>query len=60
MDKKSWGMVLLGAGVVILLLSLAADMIGIGGAPGFGVKQIIGTIAGVIVIAVGYFLAFRK
>jgi hypothetical protein len=60
MNKKSWGFILLGVGAIILLLSLTADLFGFGGAAGFGYKQIIGTLAGVITIAVGYFLAFRK
>jgi hypothetical protein len=59
MDKKNWGKILLGAGVVLLLLSLTADIIGIGGGAGFGIRQIIGSIAGIIAIAVGYFLAFK-
>ena len=60
MNKKNLGIALLVVGVVVLLLSLIADMIGIGGAPGFGTKQILGTITGVVVAAVGFFLYSRK
>ncbi len=54
------GIVLLVAGVVILVLSLVADPIGIGGAPGFGRDQIAGAIVGAIVTVVGLVLALKK
>ena len=57
--KKTVGIVLLVVGIVVLVLSLAADPIGIGGSPRFGYQQIIGTIAGVIVAVVGLFLTLR-
>ena len=60
MNKKNLGIALLVIGIVVLILSLAADMIGIGGAPGFGTKQILGAVAGVVVAAVGFFLYSRK
>ncbi len=57
-NKKTIGIVLLVVGIVLLLLSLAADMIG--GAPGFGTNQIAGTVIGVIVAIVGFVLYSRK
>ena len=59
-NKKSIGIALLVVGVVLLIGSLAADAVGIGGAIGFGYKQIIGAVAGVIVAVVGFVLYSRK
>jgi len=53
-NKKTTSMVLLVAGAILLLASLAADMIGIGQAAGFGYKQIIGALVGVIAVVVGF------
>lgn len=58
-NRKTIGIVLLAVGAVLLIGSLAADAIGIGGAPGFGYKQIIGTIVGVL-MAVGGFVLYSK
>ena len=60
MNKKNLGIALLVVGIVVLLLSLTADMIGIGGAPGLGIKQILGAGTGVVVAVVGFFLYSRK
>ena len=60
MNKKQLGIALLVIGVIILLLSLLANSIGIGGAPGFGYKQIAGTVVGAIIAIVGYVLFSRK
>jgi peptidoglycan/LPS O-acetylase OafA/YrhL len=46
MNKK----VLLIIGIVLLLLSLLADVIGIGREPGFGMGQIAGAIIGLLII----------
>ena len=59
-NKKSIGIALLVVGAVLLIGSLAADAIGIGGAAGFGYKQIIGAVIGVIAAVVGYVLYSRK
>ncbi len=59
-NKKTIGIVLLVVGIILLVLSLTADMIGIGGAPGFGYKQLLGAIAGVVIAVVGYVLMSRK
>jgi hypothetical protein len=58
--KKTTGIVLLVVGVIVLLLSLVADPIGIGGSPGFGYYQIGGTVVGAIVTVVGLVLTLKK
>ena len=60
MDKKQLGIVLLVVGVIILLVSLLADTIGIGGAARFGYRQIAGAVVGVILAVVGYVFFSRK
>ena len=60
MNKKTIGIALLAVGVVLLIGSLAADPIGIGGASGFGYKQIIGAVVGVIAAVVGFVLYSKK
>jgi len=57
--KKTAGIVLLVVGIVVLLLSLLAYPLGIGG-PKFGPYQIAGTVAGAIVAVVGLVLTLRK
>jgi len=58
--KKTAGIVLLVVGIIVLLLSLVADPIGIGGSPGFGYYQIGGTIVGAILTVVGLVLTLKK
>lgn len=53
MNQKTLGVGLLVVGVILFLVSAAADTLGIGGAPGFGWKQITGVIIGVVLAAVG-------
>ncbi len=59
-NRKLTGILLLAGGVILLIASLIADMIGIGGHAGFGYNQIIGIVAGVIAAAVGFILFLRK
>lgn len=59
MSKKTRGLLLIGAGVVLALVALAADPLGLGGHPGIGWKQILGTLAGVGAAVVG-FLDLRR
>jgi hypothetical protein len=58
--KKTAGLVLLIVGIALLLAFLSADLIGIGDGLGFGNRQIMGTVAGAVVTAVGLFLALKK
>jgi hypothetical protein len=58
MQKKVLCFVFIGVGIIILLVSLFADLIGIG-VPGFGTKQVIGTVIGAIIVIIGFIL-YRK
>ena len=58
--RKIIGIILIGVGVLALTVFLLADVIGYG-RPGFGIRQIIGTIAGGVAAIVGpVLLAIRK
>jgi hypothetical protein len=59
MQKKRLSLILIVVGIIILLVSLLADVIGIGGYPGMGYKQIIGAIVGAVISIVGFIL-YRK
>ena len=56
--KKNIGILFIIVGLIVLVLSLILDYIG--GSPGFGKYQIIGSIVGVIVTAVGFLLKAKK
>jgi len=53
------GAVALIVGIAILIESLFADGIGIGGNPEFGYNQLIGSIVGAVLLAVGIFLMVK-
>jgi hypothetical protein len=53
MSDKTVGVVLLVAGVLLFLVSAAADSLGIGGYPGIGMKQLAGIVVGVVIAALG-------
>lgn len=59
-SKNITGVALLVVGVVIVIVSLGADYIGVGGFPGFGFKQVIGTIVGAVLIGVGLVLLPKR
>ena len=59
MDNKTLSTAILVIGIVILAASLFADSIGIGDNPGFGDDQVIGSVVGAIVTAVGLFLTVK-
>ena len=53
MDPKQRGVVLLVVGGLLILIAATADPLGVGGAPGFGWKQITGVIIGVALVVAG-------
>ena len=60
MSKKTIGFLLIILGVVVLVVSLTADVTGLGTGNGICWKQILGTVAGVIVALDGVWLALSK
>jgi hypothetical protein len=58
--KKTASIILLVVGIGLLVSSLLADAIGIGDNLGFGPHQIMGTIVGAIVTAVGLLITLKK
>ena len=59
-SRRLTGFLSLLGGAALFVLSLIADLIGIGSAPGFGYNQIIGTVAGIIIVVVGFGLISKK
>ena len=57
--NKTANILVLVIGIGLLAASLLADVIGIGDDPGFGNQQMMGTIAGVVLTAIGLFLTLR-
>ena len=60
MSKRKIGIVLVVLGVVLVIVSLAADVLGIGMGPGIGWKQMIATAGGIIVMLVGFLIAGKR
>jgi len=60
MSKRTAGLLIAGAGAVVLVVALVADAIGLSGSgsEGFGTRQMIGTIAGAVVAAAGLAYAY--
>jgi hypothetical protein len=55
---RSGGLILAAAGAVLLVLSLFADPIGVGGADEFGWKQVAGVIVGAVALLAGVVLMY--
>lgn len=61
MSRRVVGLAVAVAGLVVLFISAAADLIGISGgnsAEMFGNRQIIGTVVGAVAMAAGLLVAF--
>ena len=54
MSVKRITIILAVAGVLIGLVSLLADVIGLGSSPGFGRRQLYGVVAGLLLLAVAF------
>ncbi len=60
LSNKTASIVVLVLGVGLLVVSLSADVTGIGDDPEFGPKQIMGTVAGALITVVGLYLIFKR
>ena len=58
MQNPASAWTLMGVGVVLVLISGLADNLGLGGQPGFGWKQTLGVVIGVLLVVTG--LYFRR
>ena len=56
MDNKTASIVVVAIGALMILASLTADITGLGDDPGFGLQQTLGTVAGIVVLAIGAYL----
>lgn len=61
MDKKYTGISIIIIGAAITIISLIADVIGLGGDPSvIGWKQLLGAGVGVVIIAAGLWLTLKN
>lgn len=58
MSRRVVGLIIAAVGAVLLFLSAAADLVGIGSADYFGNQQIIGTVVGAVAVVAGLLVAF--
>jgi hypothetical protein len=59
MDNRKASIVVMVLGALLLLASLTADLTGVGDGRGFGSRQAMGAIAGIVVLAFGFY-RYRK
>ncbi len=59
MDSPMLARVVIGLGVLLVLISLFADPLGLGKSAGFGWKQTLGAVVGVLVVVAGAYLLRR-
>ena len=60
MNKKQLGQSFIIGGTAILLISLLADVLGLGGDPSvIGWKQLLGAGAGLVILAIGVWLSIK-
>jgi len=57
---KTASIIILLGGLGLLVVSLLADVLGIGDSADFGQQQVLGTVGGAIVVVIGLFLMLRK
>ena len=60
MSKRTLGIVLIVLGLLLVVVSLAADVIGLGNGTGLGWKQLLGAAVGVVVMLGGAWWMGRK
>ena len=60
MSRKNLSLILVIGGFLLAVVSLLADVLGIGNRPGFGWNQFSGMTFGIIAVLVGIWMLFRK
>jgi hypothetical protein len=59
-NNKVIGILMIVLGVALLAVSLLADSLGLGGATGFGWKQILGSVVGAVATIAGLVIVLKK
>ena len=59
-NKITIGILMIVIGIALLIVSLLADTLGLGGAAGFGWKQILGSVVGAVAVVAGLIVIFKK
>jgi len=60
MSGRAVGLTVAVVGLIVGLLFALADAIGLGGSPGFGTRQLVGVIAGAVILIVGIVIYARS
>jgi uncharacterized membrane protein len=60
MNNPTFAWVLIGIGAILAVIALFADFLGLRKSAGFGWKQGLGVIIGVVIILAGFYLRRRK
>jgi hypothetical protein len=60
MSNPVFGWIVIGAGVLVVVISLFADLLGLGRSPGFGWRQTLGVVAGGLIVLLGVSLRRGK
>ena len=60
MSKRTIGVIVLVAGLLLVILSITADAVGIGAEAGFGLKQTVGVIVGILVATAAAWWTWKK
>ena len=60
MSNPVFGWIVIGAGILVVVISLFADLLGLGRSPGFGWRQTLGVIAGALIVLLGVSLRRGK
>lgn len=56
--NRSTGWIILAVGIIVLLITIFANDLGLGGTQ-FGIKHILGLIVGIVLAGIGLYAAFR-
>jgi peptidoglycan/LPS O-acetylase OafA/YrhL len=60
MSRRAVGLTVAVVGLIVGLLFALADVIGLGGSPGFGTRQLIGALVGAVILIVGIVIYARS
>jgi uncharacterized membrane protein len=60
MNNPPLAWVLIGIGAIVVLIALLADPLGLGKSAGFGWKQGLGVVLGIVIILAGFYLRRSK